>query len=386
MNISPEDLLKLNVLMAQKPRAVRIDENRMQVFALTENSEAKIDLNPNTMPIPYLRRVREFLAGYIFDSPSGYPVHITGWTRMGQTKDVNLQQLLMVGEPEAVVAVVNSTGLTAETGQCAWWCMPESENARRMLENAAIVDSELGPVLAEHLFEHLAFETEPREMIESVRLMLQPGLLSKEKQEKLWLSSQRNTANLVGFLQSSSEVILHERREHSDYEKMRSLFEEELSGDASNNQYAKNIIWFLSKEGQGYLETVKKVLDGAKTQAVMVFILSTLQDKFSIYFPPETQQVIKDINDIDQRVNALLDTSGDDFLATNEVWQSMIKILKDSKVNEDLIYSILWFSQLNPAPATAILIKTTAEGTLMRRKLKPVTDLIFKQFKLLLND
>ena len=167
MKLTAEDSLRLNVMMAQNPEAVRIDENHMRVFALTASSEARIDLNPDGRHDQYIRKVREFLSGYVFGSPGGYPVFISRWTRMGQIKDTNLKQLLMLGEPEAVLAVVHAQGLQPEVGHAAWWCMPESENARRMLEKEVIVNSDLGPVLAEHLFEHLAFETEPQLMIES---------------------------------------------------------------------------------------------------------------------------------------------------------------------------------------------------------------------------
>jgi hypothetical protein len=54
---------------------------------------------------------------------------------MGQMRDESLEQLLMLGEPEAVVAAVGSPGLTEELARRAWWAMEDAENARRMLEN-----------------------------------------------------------------------------------------------------------------------------------------------------------------------------------------------------------------------------------------------------------
>ena len=217
MQLSGEDLLRLNVMMAQGVKAVRIDENRMQVFGLTSNGEVRVDLNTAGRHEQYLKLVREFLSGHVFGSPGGYPVFLSRWTRMGQAKDENLQQLLMLGEPEAVVAVVHAQGLTPAVAECAWWCMPESENARRMLEKQCIVESEMGLVLADHLYEHLAFETDPRPMIESVRLMLQPGLIDEEKRDKLWRSSQRKNAYLVGFLQAIPNDLPHDQTEHEKY-------------------------------------------------------------------------------------------------------------------------------------------------------------------------
>ena len=117
MDLTGEDLLRLNVMMAQNPKAVRIDENRMQVFGLTEEGEARVDLNPNGRHEQYVRKVREFLSGHVFGSPGGYPVFISRWTRMGQAKDENLQQLLMLGEPEAVVAVEIANDLAEKHGE-----------------------------------------------------------------------------------------------------------------------------------------------------------------------------------------------------------------------------------------------------------------------------
>jgi len=47
MALSNEDNLRLNVMLAQKPQAIRIDDSRMIVYALTEKGEAKVQLNPN---------------------------------------------------------------------------------------------------------------------------------------------------------------------------------------------------------------------------------------------------------------------------------------------------------------------------------------------------
>ena len=255
MQLTGEDQLRLNVMMAQKVRAVRIDENRMQVFGLTENGEAKLDLNPSGRHEHYIKLVREFLSGHVFGSPGGYPVFLTRWTRMGQAKDENLQQLLMLGEPEAVMAVVHAKGLTPEIGHYAWWCMPESENARRMLEKTSIVDSDLGPILADHLFEHLAFETEPKPMIESVRLMLQPGLVDEDRRLKLWRTSQRKNAYLVGFLQSVPDDLPDEQHAHPRYEEYQQMLDK-----LPDNTYARHLLWLLSQNGQRYLNTVYTVI------------------------------------------------------------------------------------------------------------------------------
>ena len=141
MDLSPEDSLRLNVLLANRPQAIRIDENRMIVQGLGPRGEATIRLNPNTRPDPYLRRVRELISGHVLGSPGGYPIYLRRWTRMGQMRDDSLEQLLLLGEPEAVVAAVCAPGLTEELARRAWWAMEDAGNARRMLANPVIASS-----------------------------------------------------------------------------------------------------------------------------------------------------------------------------------------------------------------------------------------------------
>ena len=111
MDLSHEDSLRLHVLLASQPLAIRIDEGRMRVQGLTERGESSVQLNPNTAPERYLRQVRELISGHVLGSPGGYPVYLSRWTRLGQMRDESLAQLLLLGEPEAVVAAVGSPGL-----------------------------------------------------------------------------------------------------------------------------------------------------------------------------------------------------------------------------------------------------------------------------------
>lgn len=374
MQLSGEDLLRLNVLMAQDVLAVRIDENRMQVYGLIEDGEGRVDLNASGQHEQYIKMVREFLSGHVFGSPGGYPVFINRWTRMGQAKDENLQQLLMLGEPEAVMAVVHAKGLTPEIGRYAWWCMPESENARRMLEKEMIVRSNLGPILAEHLFEHLAFETEPKLMIESVRLMLQPGLVDEERQAKLWRASQRKNAYLIGFLQAMPDELPHEQQAHPLHNEMARKLKAH-----KGNPYADAMLWLLCEAGQGYIDTAYTVLKKPANQDVVVYLLDTLQKKFSGVLPVPMSERPRQIEIIDGLVDALMDTSSDDYARADEKWKTLILSVDDENLKQ-LLRSMIWLGQISEAIVGEIFAQTTAEGTLMRKKLKPVTDPIFEHF------
>ena len=69
--LSPEDQFRLNVLLAQDVKAVRIDESNQTLLALLAEGEASMPLNPNCRPDKYFRIVREHLSGHALGSPGG---------------------------------------------------------------------------------------------------------------------------------------------------------------------------------------------------------------------------------------------------------------------------------------------------------------------------
>ncbi|HEY5733610.1 MAG TPA: sulfur reduction protein DsrS, partial [Gammaproteobacteria bacterium] len=333
-------------------------------------------LNPSGKHERYVKQVREFLSGYVFGSPGGYPVFLSRWTRMGQAKDENLQQLLMLGEPEAVVAVVHAQGLTPEVAHCAWWCMPESENARRMLEKHCIANSEFGAILADHLFEHLAFETEPKPMIDSVRLMLQPGLMDAQKQEKLWSASQRKNAYLVGFLQALPDHLPNDQPRHIKYDD----FHQRLSG-LQENPYAEFLLWLIGESGQAYLDTAYRVLKKPANQDVVVFLLNTLHEQMTKGSPGDKVVYHRSIDEISKATDFLFNLQERAFLHADNNWRALVEACGPDCME---LYSMAWLGQVNEAIVNDIFAQTTAEGTLMRKKLAPVTDPVFHHLDCLL--
>jgi len=207
MELTAEDALRLNVMLANVLHAVRIDESSMTVHALSDQGEACVKLNPAGRDDQYLKSVRELLSSQVLGSPGGYPIFLRRWTRMGQARDDSLEQLLLLGEPEAIVAVVHAAGLTDEIARKAWWAMPVADNARRMLENECVVTGAMGAELAEFLVEFLPFETEHRAMLETVRLVLQPGLIADELRDKLWRSAKRKNSYYVGFMDAVPDAL-----------------------------------------------------------------------------------------------------------------------------------------------------------------------------------
>ncbi len=363
MELSAEDALRLNVLLANSLQAVRIDESSMTVHALSEQGEASVKLNPRGRDDQYLKRVRELLSSQILGSPGGYPVFLRRWTRMGQARDDSLEQLLMLGEPEAVVAVVHATGLTDEIARRAWWAMPVADNARRMLERECVVQGSMGPQLAEFLVEFLPFETEHRAMIETVRLVLQPGLIDDTMRDKLWRQAKRKNTYYVGFMDAVPDQLPEPGRARADYTAVR----ERLAGLLENgNLVARQLCRCLSVQGQVFLTTTGIAMKKPTNQDVVVELLNSVQRYFSQVCPnsdpaADMQQVISD-------AEALLDVPG--VCATTTAVQEVLAVAPECRDDVRAMMALAWLGEslVNP-----IFARTDAIGSVMRKKIEPIT-------------
>lgn len=374
--LTPEDNLRLNVLLATHPHAIRIDESSLQVYGLSAQGEAKINLHPNCRPEHYLRQVREMLSGHVLNSPGGYPVYLKRWTRMGQARgEANLRQLLLLGEPEAVVAVVHSPDLTPELAGYAWWAMPVAENARQMLHCPAVVQSERGVEFARYLFDHLAFETEASVIIETVRLILQTGLLTPEQVQQLW-DKGRKLVYRVGFLLTRPHQLPNPLPDHPDYEILHATLAPLC---AAQNEYALCYCQLLSAAGQTFLHTSYQLLEKATHQEMIVTTLQALEAYFSrLPLPPTTAH---------RQIEPLLTEVSQLYAATSSELadlQILLANLTHLPTHQTAIRALLFLALLREAIILPIFSTTTATGSLMRTKLLPVSQPILTQMRLLL--
>ncbi|MEN8174469.1 MAG: sulfur reduction protein DsrS [Pseudomonadota bacterium] len=352
MDLSPEDTLRLNVLLANRPRAIRINESRMTVQGLGQDGESQVKLNPNCRDEQYVKRVKELLSGHVLGSPGGYPVYLQRWTRMGQMRDDNLDQLLLLGEPEAVVAVVCAPGLSDELARRAWWAMEDAENARRMLARDSVVRGTMGPELASYLVEHLPFEVEPEQMMDTVALVLQPGLLDDDARRELWKKAARKNAYYVGFLATAPDEL------PTDVPPNPLLGE--LGGVADEDGLARLYRKVLSARGQAFLATVQLVFRKPSNQEVVTRTLGVMARYFSAARPegPPDANLAELEADADKWLAELRGVVGE-LAAGRPVVAAHLRAMR--------VLSGLSYGAVRPA-----LRDTTAIGTLMRRKLEPV--------------
>jgi hypothetical protein len=361
--LAPEDELRLNVMMAGEIQAVRIDEAALVVYGLSARGEASIKLHPTVRPEQYLRRVREMLAGSATGSPGGYPVYLHGWTRMGQARDKGLDCLLLLGEVEAVVSVAYSNGLTDELARRAWWAMPVADNARRMLERECVVQGNMGRVLAAFLVEHLPFENSPHTIIDTVRLVLQPGLIDDEVRQKLWNRGAVDNAYHVGFLERMPDSLPVEVSPREEWRTLNVAL-------AQDDAYAVQLERVLSARGQAFLQTVEAMVRYPADRDVVYTLFNALAAYFSaLAYPCEGGTVEEIIAKVDEDCKDPASAAGQ-FLEKMPEYAAEVR-------------AMLVLSCMNSSVAAPILSQSTASGTLMRQKLEPVTTPILQQMAIL---
>lgn len=365
--LSPEDELRLNVMMAGDLQAVRIDEAAMIVHGLSARGEASIKLHPTGRNEQYLRRVREMLAGHATGSPGGYPVYLHGWTRMGQAREKGLDCLLLLGETEAVVSVAYSNGLTDELARRAWWAMPVADNARRMLERDCVVQGKMGKVLAEYLVEYLPFENNPHTIIDTVRLLLQPGLIDDEVRKKLWSRGAADNAYHVGFLELLPDSLPTEFSPREDWSELKSRLLH-LAGQP----YAVQLERVLSAKGQTFLQTSEAMLRYPADKDVVYALLNALAVYFSSVLLPTCcaedmmEAAFKNADAFCRDASTL----------AGQVLESLPEYAPEMR-------AMLILSCMNSEVAAPVLSRSTAGGTLMRQRLEPVTTPILQQIAIL---
>jgi hypothetical protein len=337
-NLSPEDNFRLQVLLAQNLKALRIDESEAQpvLHALTDQGEARIPLHPNCRLDTYMRQIRELLSGHALGSPGGYPVHLSRWTRHGQMESVNLGRLLLTGEPEAVVAVVHSPGLTDELARYAWWALPSIENARLMLSREKVARGAMGPVLADYLVEHLPFlQDEHLDIMDTVIVLLYSGALSEANREAIWRRGKRSNTHYVAFLEVAGwdepQALPLPLPARADLAPLL------VMGDAAAAALARA----LSAQGQTFLAAAGEILER-----------------------PETQDVVnRTLNAIGRYFGAGVALSGD----YSGPLAAAARLAGVSQKQVDPIFA-----------------RSTAIGSLMRRKIEPVLSPLLADIRLLL--
>jgi succinate dehydrogenase flavin-adding protein (antitoxin of CptAB toxin-antitoxin module) len=361
MDLSNEDNLRLNVLLAQPLQAIRINEATMTVYALTEKGEARVQLNPTARDDQYLRWVRELLSMKVTGSPGGYPVFMKRWTRMGHA-DNTQEHMLLLGEPEAVVAVVYSANVSHEMARRCWWANPTIEVARRLLEYPEVYNGALGKELAEYLMEFLPFEELQLNVVNMVRLCLQGDLISDKQCQSLWNRARRKNPYYVGFLHTDPANIPVEKTDHPAYSDIKQALMPLLE---KNNPVAEMLINILSKDGQKWLLTLKSALKKPVDQDVVISLFIAIERYFTLTFPEQ-----RGVRELDQAIKRADSLCNSPEKCTDELKQ-VLEILDKDHI--PLLAAALTLAQLGEDTLIPAFAGNDSVGTVMRRRLEPLT-------------
>ncbi len=358
MPLSNEDSLRLNVLLANAV-AIKLDEGSMCVQGLLKDGgETRFKLSPNCSNERYARSVKELLSSNTLGSPGGYPVFLKRWTRMGQTSDdARLADLLLLAEPEACVAVTSASCLTDELAERVWWAMPDAENARRMLKHQAVVQGRMGKVLADFLVEFLPFEQEPRAIIDSVALVLQPGLVSEEVRREIWARGRKKGIFRLGFLKTLPDALPQQNPPRVPDPALQALADE-------GNLFARQLHRLYSSNGQAYLSVCEGILHKPSNQDTVVALLETLADFLRPVRVFESRYHF--MHEIEKDIHTLLEGA--------EHHPGLQQFLHSCGHLRDELTALLTLAHADDHVLTPIFSRTDAVGSVMRKKILPVVE------------
>ena len=367
MPLSNEDNLRINVLLRQNLYALRIDESKMLIDALTERGEGQVVLNANCRDEKYIAMVKELISTYVLGSPIGYPVYIHRWIRMGQSrKEESLQNLLKLGEPEAVVAVANSRDLPVEVARHAWWAQPTEENARILLQHQSVVDDALGQELAVFLMEFLPFEADALRIVETVSLLLQPGVLTDEDRQSLWKKAAHKSAYYPGFLIATANDLPLNTDEHESYPGLSRLLADPIN---QGNKAAEYFLWCHSDRGQAFLQTIKLSLKRPAQQAVVVTLLNAVGHHFSDLGVTRRFRIIEDLSAFNNRL--VKGECENEYHNLSTEIEQIIERVADGK---ERTLAMLGLAQMSETLLDPLFGGTDCLGSVMRKRIKPVSE------------
>jgi len=353
--LTSEDHLRINVLMAQAD-AVRIDEHAMRVVGRTGQREWSVQLHPRGADYRYLQTVRRLLSELVLGQPFSFPVYIKRWSRSGSLGGIKPRHLLKLGEPEAVRAVAMLPGLDEEVAELAWWADSSPEVARSLLENCGGATS-LGQKLAEFLIDHLAFEDDAEAEMETVRQLLRPGLLSQSAIEKLWARRLRKPQYRVGFLQQAADRLLEPEAAHPQF----ALHQEALRQlSTQGNAIAAALYRLLDAPGQTFLRECQVLIENPLDQAVICEAANALGEYLQLL---ERDQMQRDLE-------AIVETATRDANQPGSAAHDVVAL--DTQL-APLVTSLQILAGVSERIYYATFARTTASGTLLRRKLLPIS-------------
>jgi hypothetical protein len=229
--------------------------------------------------------------------------------------------------------------------------MPTIENARLMLMRDVVSKGSMGRILAGFLVEHLAFLHEDDVgILDTVAVMLYSGVLTEAERVAIWRRGNHRNAYYVPFLELCPESLPQTKPERADFAAQRAAL-----ATLTDNPYAIMLLKALSDQGQTFLYATAIILDR-----------------------PEVQEVV---NHCLQAVSNWSAPLRDADTTAREIALAAVLAVAPDLAAECAALAAL--AVVNAETVRAVFLRTTAIGSLMRRKIEPVVTPLLVQIGVL---
>jgi len=223
-------------------------------------------------------------------------------------------------------------------------------------------------VLAAYLVEHLPFETSPHQVIDTVRIVLQPGLLDSQTLLRLWNRAKSDNTYYVGFLEAVPDALPE------------TMARNRGRGPAN---LRLSPCWRRATPMRGNLLACYRFRASAFWRPATMFCAVRQTRMWRVpcfraigaYFgvlrqDPDREDTLENALSLAEQRLAHPDAALEALLLAMPQYRAVMRAL-------------LVLAEVGEFTVAPILVRTTAIGSLMRRKLEPVTELVLEQVAVL---
>lgn len=210
-------------------------------------------------------------------------------------------------------------------------------------------------------------------MIETVRLVLQPGLLAPAAVQRLWEKGAQQPAYRVGFLAAVPDALplVAPARALAEADTLARLASE-------GNAIAELLVRAFAAPGQAFLETVSAILQRPTNADSVSATLNLLGHYFAAarFCQPLPRSVAQIVADAHTWRTTPQNVPGNAAAA-------LAALRAHAPALERETTAVLALARTSEAIVLDILAHTSATGTVLRKKLEPITQQVVAQLALL---
>ena len=204
-------------------------------------------------------------------------------------------------------------------------------------------------------------------MIESVRLVLQPGLIEIAARQRLWDKGAAQGSYRIGFLQAEPDSLPDGQPARADFAAIEPVLADLA---AAGNSLALLLRRSLSAPGQAFLATAEQALRKLSDQDAVVALLNALSEYFAAARTglPACQEM------------ALILTEAEATARQSSVAQAVRASLPGQEAELVALHAL---ARMDESIVTPVFARSSASGSLMRRKIEPILRPVFEQIAVL---